>query len=288
VAGGVKASASARLTRRSGTSFYYAFRTLPADKRRAIYALYAFCRVVDDCVDEAGGDGEEGLRRWLAEANRCYAGTPETELGRELAETVKHFPIPRACFEDLVAGCRMDLTKHRYATFADLRVYCERVASAVGLASIEIFGYADPRTREYAVELGLALQLTNILRDVAGDAERGRLYLPLEDLARFGVGEEELLAAARGPRGPRAAGIDRLLAFEADRARSHYAAAAGRLPEGDRRSMLAAEIMGAIYRAVLETWVARGCPIAGRRVQVGTARKVWLALRTVPRVYWGL
>ena len=283
----MSASVGARLTRQSGTNFYYAFRILPEEKRRAIYALYAFCRMVDDCVDEAGGGGEEGLQRWLAELHRAYAGRPETELGHELAETVARFPIPRRAFEDVVAGCRMDLTTRRYATFADLRVYCERVASAVGLASIEIFGYDDPRTRGYAVELGLALQLTNILRDVAGDAARDRVYLPLEDLARYGVSEEELLAATRGPGAPRGSGLDRLLAFEADRARSHYAAAASRLPAGDRRSMLAAEIMGAIYREVLEKWARRGHPVGGARAQLGKPRKIAIALRTVYRVRGG-
>jgi phytoene synthase len=281
-------SVGARVTRQSGTNFYYAFRVLPEVKRRAIYALYAFCRVVDDCVDEEDGEGERGLARWLAEVGRAYAGRPETELGRELAETVARFPIPRACFEDVVAGCRMDLTPRRYATFADLRVYCERVASAVGLASIEIFGYEDLRTREYATELGLALQLTNILRDVAADASRGRLYLPLEDLVRFDVPEEELLAAAREPGAPRSRRLAPLLAFQADRARSHYAAAARALPERDRRSMLAAEIMGAIYREVLEAWARRGHPVGGARVQLGKPRKVWIALRTISRVRWGL
>lgn len=288
VALAVTASVGARLTQKSGTNFYYAFRILPEEKRRAIYALYAFCRVVDDCVDEEDGEGEAGLRRWLAEVQRAYAGEPATELGRELAETVARFPIPRGAFEDVVAGCRMDLTTRRYPSFADLRGYCERVACAVGLASIEIFEYADPRTREYAVELGLALQLTNILRDVAADAARDRIYLPLEDLKRFGVAEQEILATAREPRSTRPAGLERLLAFEAERARSHYAAAAERLPETDRRSMLPAEIMAAIYRAVLEEWARRGHPVAGPRVQLGRPRKIWLALRTIPRVYWGV
>jgi 15-cis-phytoene synthase len=282
----VTTSVGAQVTRRSGTSFYYAFRVLPSGKRRALYALYAFCRVVDDCVDEEGGEGEPGLDRWLAEVRRAYAGTPQTALGRELADAVARFPIPRGCFEDVVAGCRMDLGTRRYATFADLRVYCERVASAVGLASIEIFGYEDPRTREYATELGLALQLTNILRDVGPDAARGRLYLPLEDLAACGGSEDEVRGAAR-PGAPRPAGLERLLAFEADRARSHYAAAARTLPARDRRSMLAAEIMGAIYREVLERWARRGHPIGGERVRVGKVRRLWLALRTIPRVYWG-
>jgi phytoene synthase len=286
VALGTTVSVGARVTRQSGTSFYYAFLVLPEEKRRAIYALYAFCRAVDDCVDEEGGEGEAGLGRWLAEVQRAYAGTPETELGRELAEAVARFPVPRGCFEDVVAGCRMDLTTRRYATFTDLRVYCERVASAVGLASIEIFGYDDPRTREYAVELGLALQLTNILRDVGTDAARDRLYLPLEDLAACAVSEGDVLGAARGVGAPRPPGLDRLLAFEVDRARSHYVAASSVLPERDRRSMLAAEIMGAIYRAVLEEWARRGHPIGGTRVQLGKPRKMAIALRTIPRVYW--
>jgi phytoene synthase len=283
------AGLSARLTRKSGSSFYYAFLTLPAEKRQGIYALYSFCRAVDDCVDEEDGGGAAGLDAWLGEIDRCYGDrSPETELGRELAEAVDRFPIPRSALEDIVAGCRMDLTETRYETFADLRVYCERVASAVGLASIEIFGYRSPGTRDYAVTLGLALQLTNILRDVAVDARRGRLYLPLEDLALFGVGESEVFAAAAEPGVSRAPEIGRLLAFQAERARGHYAAAAELLPSGDRHSMLAAEIMGAIYRRLLEELAEREYPIGGGRVRVGSARKAWVALRTVARVYGGL
>jgi phytoene synthase len=282
-------SVSARLTRASGTSFYYAFQLLPAEKRRAIYALYSFCRVVDDCVDEEGGEGEAGLRRWLEEVQRCYAGQPTTELGRDLATALFQFPIPRASFEDIVAGCRMDLTVRRYATFADLRVYCERVASAVGLASIEIFGYENPRTREYAVELGLALQLTNILRDIAVDAARGRLYVPLEDLQRFGVGEDELLGLARGaPGASRSPAVDALLRHQAERAQSHYDRARALLPDEDRRSMLAAEIMGAVYHALLEEMAGRGYPVGGPLVRLSRPRKAWIALRTVARVYWKL
>jgi 15-cis-phytoene synthase len=283
----MSASASARLTRQSGTSFYYAFLILPEAKRRAIYALYAFCRVVDDCVDEPDGEREAGLARWTAELDKAYAGAPETELGRELAETVARFPIPRGAFEDILGGCRMDLTTRRYATFADLRVYCERVASAVGLASIEIFGYDDPGTRDYAIELGLALQLTNILRDIAPDARRDRIYLPLEDMERFGVSEAELLAAVDDPRASRSPRLRDLLAFEAERARSHYAAAARALPERDRHAMRAAEIMGAVYRAVLEEWARRRHPVAGPRVQLSKPRKLWIALRTLARDAWG-
>jgi phytoene synthase len=282
-------SLSARLTRKSRSNFYYAFLTLPAEKRRGIYALYSFCRAVDDCVDEEDGGGAAGLDDWLDEIDRCYGDrSPARQLGRELKQAVGRFPIPRAALEDIVAGCRMDLTETRYETFADLRVYCERVASAVGLASIEIFGYRSPGTRDYAVELGLALQLTNILRDVAVDAGRGRIYLPLEDLARFGVAENEILAAANGPGVTRDPAIGKLLAFEAERARGHYAAAAERLPPEDRHAMLAAEIMGAIYRSLLESLAERGHPIGGERVRLGGGRKAWVALRTVARVYGGL
>ena len=274
-------SLAARITRQSGTNFYYAFRILPSAKRRAIYALYSFCRVVDDCVDEPGGEGEAGLRRWLDEAHRCYAGQPTTELGQELAEALFQFPIPRACFEQIVEGCRMDLTPRRYATFADLRVYCEKVASAVGLASIEIFEYRHPQTREYAVELGVALQLTNILRDIGADGARGRLYLPLEDLARFGVGESELLDAPSNPRRPEVAA---LLRFEAERAREHYARAEALLPAEDRRSMASAELMAGVYRTLLDELVRRAFP-PGPRLRLSTPRKLWVAARTLARVY---
>jgi len=273
---------SARLTRQSGTSFYYAFRVLPRDKRHSIYALYSFCRVVDDCVDDPGGEGEAGLRRWLEEAHRCYVGQPQTELGQDLAVALMQFPIPRACFEDIVAGCRMDLTVKRYPTFADLRVYCERVASAVGLASIEIFGYQDPRTREYAVELGVALQLTNILRDVAADARRGRLYIPQDELARFGLTDAEVLAAAQ--RDAAAQGKLRdLLSFQAERARAGYARAREILPPPDRKAMVPAEIMAAVYRATLETVVTRGFPLGEARVALSRPRKAWIAARTLVR-----
>jgi phytoene synthase len=269
---------SARLTRQSGTSFYYAFRVLPRDKRDAIYALYSFCRVVDDCVDEEGGEGEAGLRRWLEEAHRCFAGRPETELGQDLALALHQFPIPRSCFEDIVAGCRMDLSVRRYPTFADLRVYCERVASSVGLASIEIFGYEDMRTRDYAVELGVALQLTNIVRDVAADASRGRLYIPLEDLARFGLGEQEVLDAAKG--GPAPARLTDLLRFQAERAREQYLRAAALLPAADRKAMVPAQIMAAVYHATLEEVVKRGFPLGAERVALSRPRKAWIAART--------
>ena len=280
-------SKAARLTRESGTSFYYAFRLLPEQKRRAIFALYSFCRAVDDCVDEPFGEGEAGLVRWLEEAHRCYAGKPTTDLGRELAEALFQFPIPRQCFEDIVAGCRMDLGGTRYATFAELRGYCERVASAVGLASIEIFGYGSPRTRDYAVLLGIALQLTNILRDVAEDAAKGRVYLPQDELRRHGVSEEEVLATAR-PGFAKTPAFQDLLAFQGERARAHFEQAREALPEVDRRAMLPAEIMGAVYRALLEEMARLAWPVGRPAARLSRPRKAWIALRTVSRVYWNL
>ncbi len=181
----------------------------------------------------------------------------------------------------------MDLSTRRYPTFADLRLYCERVASAVGLASIEIFGYQNPATRDYAVDLGLALQLTNILRDVGVDAARDRIYIPLEDLERFRISETQLLEAAAAPAARRPPGVRALLLQQADRAREHYARAHARLPREDRRSMLAAEIMGAVYRVLLEELIRRDFPWTPP-LRLSRPRKAFIALRTVPRVYWGL
>jgi 15-cis-phytoene synthase len=272
-------SASERLTRESGTSFYYAFRILPPAKRQAIFALYSFCREVDDCVDEPGGGGAAGLDAWLAEVDRAYADEATTPIGRDLARALERFPIPRECFEAIVAGCRMDLTPARYATFAALRVYCERVASAVGLASIEIFGYRRKATREYARELGLALQLTNILRDVTPDAAAGRIYVPLDELARFGVSEAVFLEAARRS-GPQPA-MQALLAFQAERALACHRRAATLLPPEDRRSMASARIMGAVYLALLQELASRGFPLGGPRLGLGRSRKLWIAFRTL-------
>jgi len=280
-------STAERLTRQSGTSFYYAFRLLPAPKRRAIYALYSFCRVVDDCVDEPSGEGEAGLVRWLSEVERAFGGEPETDVGKELAGAVRTFPIPRRALEDIVAGCRMDLAQSRYANFAELKTYCERVASAVGLSAIEIFGYENARTREYAVLLGLALQLTNIVRDVAEDAGKGRIYLPRDERERFSVTEDEVLAAAR-PGFRASPALSRLLAFQGERARAHFEQAQATLPPQDRRAMLPAEIMGEVYRALLEQMAAAGWPVGRPAARLSRPRKAWIALRTVPRVYWNL
>ncbi len=271
-------TAAGRVTRESGTSFYYAFQLLPAPKRRAIYALYSFCRVLDDCVDEPDGGGEAGLARWSDEIARCYEGRPETALGRDLTAALERFPIPRARLDEIVAGCRMDLTTARYATFEELRVYCARVASAVGLACIEIFGYRNPATRDYAAELGLALQLTNILRDVATDAARGRIYVPQDELWRFGVAEAEVLATGSGRVAAPSAPLRACLAFQGERARACHERAAALLRSEDRAAMRPARVMGAVYRALLDAIVARGYPLHPR-VRLSRPRKAWVALR---------
>jgi len=264
-----------RLTRKSRSNFFYAFLCLPRAQREAIYACYAFCRIVDDAVD-LGQDREaqrQELQRWRDEIGRVYEGRPEHPAGQRLQVAVRRFPIPRAALEEIIAGVEMDMDHPTYETFEDLRPYCYRVASAVGLCCIEIFGYSDPRTREYAVNLGIALQLTNILRDVQADARVGRVYLPQADLRRFGVTAEDLAAGRYTPQF-----VD-LMTFEAARARDYYQRAWAALPAADARRLFAAEIMGRTYFALLRAIEARRFHVFGRRVTLPTARRVAIALR---------
>ena len=268
----VSETLSARLTRESGTSFYHAFRILPLEKREAIYAFYTFCRTVDDCVDESGRGGRGWSCPVDGRGGPLLRRRAETRLGRELSLALSRYPIPRSVFAEIVEGCRMDLTISRYETEQDLLVYCRRVASAVGLGCIEIFGYRDPATREYAVELGLALQLTNIVRDVAADAARGRLYLPLADVRRFGLEVGDIFSAARETGPARRDEVRCLLSFVAGQAEGHYQNARRLLPREDCRSLLAAEIMGAIYHALLVKIRRSGYPLAGPRTRLCKVR----------------
>ena len=225
------------------TSFYYSFLVLPPRKRSAIIAVWDFCRAVDDAVDEeaARDRAERALAGWRAELAACYNGTaPATPQGRALQRFVREFDLPRRPFEDLIDGVEMDLRYTRYPTFEALSEYCWRVASTVGLICVQIFGYRHPSSQQYARHLGMALQLTNIIRDVAGDLERGRVYLPVEDLERFGVSDDQLRAGQVTP------GIRALLAHECARAHDYYRRARAALPREDARSLVAAEIMGAI------------------------------------------
>lgn len=275
---------AAELTRKSRSNFYYAFLFLPRAQREALYALYAFCRIVDDVVD-LGGTPElqrKEIERWREEIARCFEGSPEHPVARHLAEAARRFPIPRSALEDILDGVEMDLDRSRYETFDDLHPYCYRVAGAVGLCCIEIFGYSDARTREYAVNLGVALQLTNIMRDVQADAERGRVYLPQEDLRRFGVSVEDLRAGNYTP------AFVELMRFEARRARQFYERAWAALPSQDARRLVAAEIMGRIYFALLQAIEARQFRVFGQRVTLPVSRKLAIALACWARARLGI
>lgn len=264
----------AQVTRRSRSSFYYAFILLPPERRRALHAVYAFCRFVDDIADdEAIREPAQLLRRWREELDRVYSGVPTRALSRALADSARRFSIPRNLFEEIIAGVEMDLTRKRYATFEELRPYCYRVASALGLICIEIFSYRNPSAKIYAENLGLALQLTNILRDVREDAERGRIYLPLEDLARFGVSEDEILRGVYSPN------FVALMAFEAKRAQSLYAAARRALAPEDRSTLLTAEAMRLIYAALLEQIVKSNYRVLDRRHSLSAPHKLYLVGR---------
>jgi 15-cis-phytoene synthase len=237
------------------TNFYYSFLVLPPQKRRAIVAVWDFCRAVDDAVDEAG-DGESArlqVARWRRELANIFDGTaPATSQGQRLAPLVRQFNLPRPAFEALIEGVEMDLDSRRYETFGDLYEYCIRVASAIGLICLEIFGYKDSRSRQYATDLGVALQLTNILRDIPEDLSRGRVYIPQEDLRSHGCTEGDLAREVKNAGGGvRSIAVKALLRQQAERAREYYGKAAAELPRADMRRLAAAEIMGAIYRGIL-------------------------------------
>jgi phytoene synthase len=268
------------------TSFYYAFLALPRARREAIIAVWDFCRAVDDEADEPGPaiaalpEPERrdairaGLERWRLEIARCYDGTPHTSQGRSLTPWIRHFALSRTPFEDLVDGVEMDLDRQRYGTFEELYEYCWRVASTVGFVCVEIFGQRSAAAREYALNLGLALQLTNIIRDVGADAAQGRVYLPQADLARFGCTDADLAAGRLTPQ------VGQLLAFECQRAREYYDRAARLLPSLDRRAMVAAEIMGRIYREILDRIERGGYDVFSSRVRVPKPRQATLAIDT--------
>ena len=270
----------ARITRRSRSNFYYGFLALPRPRRDALYAVYAFCRTIDDIADvgQARGDDPAALRRalagWREEVARCYApdGAPEHPIARRLRAAVRDFPIPRAALEAIVEGVESDLDRQTYETMDELYPYCYRVASAVGLCAVEIFGYTDPRARQYAIDLGLALQLTNIVRDVGADARSGRVYLPQEDLRAFGVTADDLREGRYGP------AFVGLMEREAARARAYYRAAWASYPVADARALVPAEIMGRIYFALLREIERRRFRVLGTRVALPARRKVAVAL----------
>src|SRR5262245_18895458 len=260
------------------TSFYYSFLVLPPEQRRAIVAVWDFCRAVDDAVDEPAGGaartGRDAVAFWRAELARSYNGErPETTQGRRLQPYIGRFDLPRQAFEDVIDGVAMDLERARYQSFADLLQYCRRVASAVGLICIRIFGASDARACEYAVNLGVALQLTNILRDIKGDLERGRVYLPLEDLAACGCTVDDLAAGVVSDP------VRRVVQFEAQRAHEFYARARAALPPQDRRRLVAAEIMRAVYFETLRRIERRGYDVFTAPARLSRPRQAYIALK---------
>jgi phytoene synthase len=278
----MSALAPTRRPTSAATNFYYSFVFLPAEKRRAIEAVYAFARRGDDIADGslAKEDAAAEMARYRAALDDCFAGRAHTPELQALAESVKRFKIPRRPFEDLILGLEMDLNGTRYETFDELALYCYRVASTIGLIAIEIFGYRSPSTRDYALNLGMALQLVNILRDVESDGLRGRLYLPSEDLERFGVRPAEILE--RRYSDP----FIELMQFESDRARRYFELARQALAPEDRRSMAAAEIMAAIYWRLLKRIQQRRYNVFGERVRLSRPFKFWTALAVYLGAEW--
>ena len=265
------------ITKSSNTSFYYSFSLLPRQKREAIHAVYAFCRYTDDIVDEGTDEHSKviRLRRWRMELGRALRGTSSYPLLNQLSVTARKFNIPVDHFYDLIRGMEMDLMKTRYETFEDLRHYCYLVASTVGLMCRQIFGYRNDSTRDYAVNLGIALQLTNILRDIKEDARRGRIYIPAEDLRRFGYSEEDLLACRYTPE------FVNLMRFECDRASAYFDMARAALGNEDKRFFFAARIMWSIYAHTLERIKRSNYNVFERRISIGGLMKVLITFR-----YW--
>ena len=260
----------------SGSSFYYSFLFLPPQRRRAITALYAYCREVDDVVDEVSDPGvaRAKLAWWVDEVERIFAGNPQHPVGRALAPVVGAFGLERTLMLEIIEGMRMDLEYNRYPDFATLEVYCHRVAGVVGLLSARIFGYTDPRTLDYARTLGLAFQLTNIIRDVGEDVRRNRIYLPLDELARFDLTTDDLILLKEDER------FGRLMSFQVQRARDCYERAFSLLPQADRRAQRPGIVMAAIYRTLLDEIDASGGKVLNQRIALTPLRKLWIAWRT--------
>ena len=261
---------------RSGSSFYYSFLFLPEARRRAIIALYAFCREVDDAVDETSDAAVARLKLawWRTEVAAIYTGKPQHPVALALAECVGPYRLTREHLEEIIDGMQMDLERNRYENFEALRLYCHRVAGVVGLLSAEIFGYTDRSTLDYAHNLGVAFQLTNIIRDVGEDARRGRIYLPLDDLARYGVSDSDIIA------GRESDAFRALITFQIARARSYYTQAMDKLPRADRSTQRAGLIMAAIYQRLLDEIESEGSRVLSSRVSLTPLRKLWIAWRT--------
>jgi phytoene synthase len=263
-------------TAASGSSFYYSLLFLPPEQRRAITALYAFCREVDDIVDEVTDPAvaRAKLLWWHEEVERMIAGTAQHPVGRALAPALKRYALPREALEEILAGMAMDLDYNRYPDFATLEAYCHRVAGVVGQLCARVFGFTQPATLEYARHLGIALQLTNIIRDVGEDARRNRIYLPLDELQRFGLKTDDIVLLQEDER------FLALMQFQIARAHARYDQAVGLLPRADRRSQRAGLAMGQIYRTLLQEIEATGGRVLNQRIGLTPIRKLWTAWRT--------
>ncbi len=260
----------------SGSSFYYSFVFLPAPRRRAITALYAFCREVDDVVDECDDAqiAATKLAWWRAEVARLYAGRPEHPVTQALLPVLGEYNVAQEHLTEIIDGMEMDLQQTRYLDFTALSLYCYRVASVVGLLAAEIFGYQDRQTLKYAHDLGMAFQLTNIIRDVGEDARRGRVYLPLDELKRFDVSVADVLNARHSDN------FRRLMEFQIERAERYYTQAMAQLPAVDRKAQRPGLVMAAIYRTLLDEIRRDGCRVLNQRTSLPALRKLWIAWRT--------
>ena len=264
------------LVRRSGSSFYYSFVLLPRETRRAITAFYALCRELDDVVDECreAQVAAAKLAWWRSELVRLAQGTPQHPVTRALFDTPQGRTLPQDLLQEIVDGMAMDLTLPRYANFTTLQLYCHRVAGVVGELAAQIFGYRNAATRVYANDLGLAFQLTNIIRDVGEDARRGRIYLPQDEMQQFGVSETDILQGRSTP------AFQSLMEFQFQRADNLYAKALSELPAEDRKAQRPGLMMAAIYRALLREIRLAQYPVLQARVSLTSVRKMWLASKT--------
>lgn len=264
------------ICKQSGSSFYYSFRFLPSRQRQAIMALYAFCREVDDVVDECRDPilANQKLTDWRAEIKRLASGTPQHPVTCALWTAKKSFELPTEQLLEIIDGMGMDLSQNRFENFQTLQLYAYRVASVVGLLAAEIFGYQNRQTLKYAHDLGIALQLTNIIRDVGEDARRGRIYIPQDELVQFDVSEEELL------RGHYSNRFSELMAFQKDRADRYFHSALSALPKADRKSQRPGLVMARVYKATLNKIAACHYPVLDQRISLPRHHKLWIACTT--------
>jgi 15-cis-phytoene synthase len=261
---------------KSGSSFYYSFRFLPPERRRAITALYAFCREVDDIADEVAdvNIARAKLGWWRAELANLFAGHPTHPVSKALQPATQQFGIDESRLNEIIDGMEMDLSRRRYQDFDALKLYCHRVAGVVGQLSASIFGYSNPKTIDYAENLGLAFQMTNIIRDVGEDARRDRIYLPQDELQNFGVTNADILDCKHS------LAFEKLMAFQAERAKSLYGAAFQALSPEDRRPQRPGLIMSAIYRTLLDELERDGFKVLNQRTSLTPLRKLWIAWKT--------